>query len=202
MAHFETVEDINGKTADELLRFFREGYSKKFLGDAHFRRWYLGMATSVAMLRDERDEIIAAQIIRNGRMTAGATTSNPTEFRYRRDLMTRLLTDMHTDLPRGWTTINRTSSGMQIAAAQAGMHLLTDRTDVEDRIAAFVPSKQHILHEFAGAIAVALVGSQHGPEHIQYAWGWTEDDALRLAVPEQTATHDRETYVGLDTLQA
>lgn len=198
MTQFDHVENMNEPLADELTKFFEAGYGPKFLGETYFRGAYVGLATSVTTLRDDRGTMLAAQLLRHGRLTAGATTPQPTEHGSRRKLMTDILSLTRTVEPLGWITIHTESTGMESAATAAGMQKLTDREDIESRLMRFGEADMHTIVSHAGGMAVSLMTSQHGSEYTQLAWGWGRADAPEHSVAESGGSIPQQHKYGLD----
>lgn len=157
---------------DVLLDVFRDGYADAYVGDAHFSKNFLDRA-DVAVVDDRHEDINAAALLRNSRITAIATRSDRETFGPRIDNFAGLLRYTHLVDDAAWITIGvDAKQAVRTAAAEAGMTqscnegLLRERLERTGRAGSFATSWN------GTGLIINLAGSSHGSDYWQEVWGW------------------------------
>jgi hypothetical protein len=155
----------------QILDFFSVGYGESHLGQDYFLDAYIYRADRIVVLGGSM-AIKAAGLIRKGRITAAATHPDCERYGSRRDRMRDLLVSTHALEPNGWLTIKEQAKGMRTAAFNAGMLTLEDEADVHEKLLRFGENESHTVTKTKLGLAVTRIGSAHGSDYIQHAWGW------------------------------
>ena len=169
-----TVEDpANSIYADLLVDVFQEGYGTSFAGREQFAVSFLQLADCAVVLGELPDNVAAASLLRNTRITALGTRENRDIYGSRFTNLVNLSRLVRQIEPIAWTSIGIiTPEVVRAASAEAGMTPSKNRDLLEKRLLTFGALSRYSIREGNDGLEIVLSTSSKGPEYWQAVWDW------------------------------
>lgn len=168
-----SVADLSQTDISNLLGFFQNGYGDKYLGHKIFAEDYIGKSDTVLGIGSvQRPK--AVTLSRADRLGAISTSANTQVDGSRAQNMLSLLEICKETQPNSWITIDKSSAKMQRTAEQAGMFILSNERRLMERLDKIGELAMHRVNSTPSGLTIVRENSHHGPDYVQYAWGWKD----------------------------